>query len=169
MERKITEQQKKRIKKKRRLKKKVRTGLLLLLLLLLGTAAGTALYVIRGKEQKEALGNSRNKLSDYNIEVMNRSVEKAEDLVKEDGKKAADTAKGLQEAWQAMWPKETEITQENKEDFAVIEECIIMSEDISQVKVSGRMEGIPKSDDRRLYLFNLAMYQNELSDLRQTH
>lgn len=164
MERKITEQQKKRIKKKRRLKKKVRTGLLLLLLLLLGTAAGTALYVIRGKEQKEALGNSRNKLSDYNIEVMNRSVEKAEDLVKEDGKKAADTAKGLQEAWQAMWPKETEITQENKEDFAVIEECIIMPEDISQVKVSGRMEGIPKSDDRRLYLFNLAMYQNELSE-----
>ena len=164
MEEKNIHKRKKGKSKKRIKRRKIGVIWLLLLVLVVMGLIGGAYYIIKGKEIKEALGTSRKNLLSYNIEVMDKAVDTAITMVKEDGKKTADTAKDLQEAWQLMWPKETEITGENKEDFATIEECKIMAEDISKVKVSGKMEGIPKSDDRRLYLFNLAIYQTQLSE-----
>ena len=149
-----------RKKKKRR---KGKGGIIFLCFLILLAAAGVLLYGIKGREKREILGSSQKEFESYSMKVSREAISNAVEKVKEDSNKTLETALKLQDAWQSLWPVETEITQENKEDFASIKECIIMPEDISMVSVSGIMEGIPKSDDRRLYLFNLPVYQKELT------
>ncbi|MBR5579075.1 MAG: hypothetical protein IKW28_08795 [Lachnospiraceae bacterium] len=150
-------------KRKKRKRGKVLLIILPMLLLLAGMGI-LYLTITKGRALEEALGNSRKKFENYSLQITEQAFSKAVEIVKEDSRKTGETARGLQAAWEAMWPEETEITENNREDFARIQECKIMAEDVSQVMVSGIMEGIPKSDDRRLYLFNLPTYSKGLSE-----
>ncbi len=160
-----TEESHKRKRKRRKKKKRKRkvTGWLFLIAFLMIAGGILGFLQLRGKELKASLGSSRKEFEAYSMEVSSKAIDAAVEAVKQDGNKTMETASNLQAAWQAMWPKETEITSENSDDFATIQECKIMEEDVSMVSVSGIMEGIPKSDDRRLYLFNLPVYQKELT------
>lgn len=160
-----TEESHKRKRKKRKKKKRKRkvTGWLFLIAFLMIAGGILGFLQLRGKELKASLGSSRKEFEAYSMEVSSKAIDAAVEAVKQDGNKTMETASNLQAAWQAMWPKETEITSENSDDFATIQECKIMEEDVSMVSVTGIMEGIPKSDDRRLYLFNLPVYQKELT------
>lgn len=154
-------------KRKKKRKRKTRKGgkaFLLLFLVILIASMGGGLYYLNQKKLEETVKSSRKKLQEYHLQVMSRSVQSAIDTVTKEGEDTIRTAKGLQEAWEALWPKEIEITNENAKDFASIQECVITPENISKVRISGIMEGIPKSDDRRLYLFNLAMYETSLKE-----
>lgn len=158
-----TEESHKRKRRKKKKRKRKVTGWLFLIAFLMTAGGILGFLQLRGKELKEALGSSRKEFEAYSMEVSSKAIDAAVEAVKQDGNKTMETASNLQAAWQAMWPKETEITSENSDDFATIQECKIMEEDVSMVSVSGIMEGIPKSDDRRLYLFNLPVYQKELT------
>ena len=165
------EENKKEPKKKKKIKKvkkvkKVKTtkktigklGLILFILAILGGG------IFFGKEYylKKNQGAVRENLRKYPVSVLNNAVKSAVEKVKADASKSIDTAKGLQEVWQSMWPEEVEITDANRDDFAKILQCEISAEDKSKVVVSGLMEGIPKSDDRRIYVFNIATYHDGL-------
>ena len=145
-------------------KKRRKSAVFLMLLLVLAGTGAAAIYISKGMALREALGQSRDKFQLHSLQVTERAFDSAVEMVKADGRKNMETAGGLQAAWEQMWPREIEITGENKKNFAEILECKIMAEDVSQVTVSGKMEGIPKSDDRRLYLFNIPIYRHELSE-----
>lgn len=53
-----------------------------------------------------------------------------------------------------------ELPAENRTSFAAIESCKINAR-TGKVKVQFSMQGIPESDDDRLYLFELATYEND--------
>ena len=72
---------------------------------------------------------ARENLRKYPISVLNNAVKNAVEKVKTDASKSIDTAKGLQEVWQSMWPEEVEITDANRNDFAKILQCEISAED----------------------------------------
>ena len=137
---------------------KIVFSLLLLVVLIVGVFFGREYYL---KKNAEA---AREELRQFNISVLSNSVETAIEDVKADASKNIETAKGLQEIWQSMWPEEVEITDANRKGFAKIERCEISEENASKVVVSGLMEGIPKSDDRRIYVFNVATYHDGLVD-----
>lgn len=121
-------------------------------------------YFLREYYLKKSTGQARESLRQYSLEFLKEAVEDAIEEVREDAGERIETANGLQQAWQSMWPEETEITEENRKGFARIEQCEISTKDTSKVIVSGRMEGIPKSDDRRIYVFNIATYQDGLTE-----
>ncbi|MBR5598316.1 MAG: hypothetical protein IKW30_13070, partial [Lachnospiraceae bacterium] len=131
------------------------TGLILIVLGI-GGYFGREYYLQKNAEA------SRENLRQYNVSILRKSITTAIEDVKEDAKKNIETARGLQEVWQSMWPEEIEITKENQKGFATIQECVISAEDNSKVVVSGLMDGIPKSDDRRIYIFNVATYHDGL-------
>ncbi len=163
-------EEKKTLKKKKRKKKinknsnqkfsfvKIIIGILVVALLAVGG------YFAREYQLKKNAEAAREKLRQYNISVLSGAVETSIEDVKKDAAKNIETAKGLQEIWQSMWPEEIEITDANRKGFAKIERCEISEEDTSKVVVSGLMEGIPKSDDRRIYVFNVATYNDGLVD-----
>lgn len=133
--------------------------LIFLLAVLLGAGwIGREIYL--KKNQDAARENFRN----YPISVMSKVVESAVEEVKIDAQNNITTANGLQEVWQSMWPEEVEVTDENRKGFAKILQCEILEEDKSKIVVSGLMEGIPKSDDRRIYVFDIAMYEDGLKE-----
>ncbi len=111
------------------------------------------------KEQK-----AREDLHKQNRKALERAVEQAADRIKEEAAAGNENARSLQEAWQQMWPAQMAVTPENREGFAVIERCEIDLEDTGKVVIAGTMAGIPQSDDRRLYIFSLPVYQDELSE-----
>ena len=159
-------EEKKTLKKKKRNKKinknsnqkfsfvKIIIGIFVVALLAVGG------YFAREYQLKKNAEAAREELRQYNISVLSGAVETSIEDVKKDAAKNIETAKGLQEIWQSMWPEEIEITDANRKGFAKIERCEISEEDTSKVVVSGLMEGIPKSDDRRIYVFNVATYND---------
>ena len=155
---------KKEPKKKRKKlhKKNMFRNVLLIIFMLLALGIGTFL----GKEYlyKKNLDLIRENLRENPISLLSNAVETAVETVKFDAVNSIKTAKGLQETWELMWPKEVEITEDNRKNFAKILQCEISSEDHSKVVVSGLMDGIPKSDDRRIYVFNISTYNDGLMD-----
>ena len=161
----MEEQKKQRKKRRKKINKnskksfawgKIIIGIVVVALLIVGG------YFAREYQLKKNAEAAREELRQYNISVLNSAVEASVEEVKKDASKNIETAKGLQEVWQSMWPEEIEITDANRKGFAKIERCEISAEDTSKVVVSGLMEGIPKSDDRRIYVFNIATYNNGL-------
>ena len=157
--------EKKTIKKKRKKKvkgdqKKGYTPKNLISLGAIIIALGVCAYFGREYYLQKNAEAARESLRQHNISILRTSITSAIENVKEDAKKNISTAKGLQEVWQSMWPEEIEITEENRKGFATIQECKISAEDNSKVVVSGLMNGIPKSDDRRIYVFNVATYND---------
>ena len=130
----------------------------LLVFLLGGGFLGREIYL------KKNMDAARENLRQFPISVLSKAVETAVEEVKTDAEKSIETANGLQEVWQSMWPEEIEITEENRDGFAKILQCEISEEDKSKVVVSGLMEGIPKSDDRRIYVFDIATYDDGLKE-----
>ena len=153
-------EQEKGIKKQ---KKNLLLRNLILIVVLLGLL-GTGGYLAREYYVKKQTYTARENMRQYNLSVMGKAIETAVEDVKEDAKNNIETARGLQEVWQSLWPEEIEITNENRKGFAKIQQCEISAEDTGKVIVSGLMEGIPKSDDRRIYVFNVATYQDGLHD-----
>ena len=102
-------------------------------------------YFAREYYLKKNTDLARENVRQYSIKVLGEAVEMAVESVKTDAAAGIQTAKGLQEAWQEMWPEEVAVTEENREDFARILQCEISEEDKSKVVVSGLMEGIPES------------------------
>lgn len=154
-------------KNKKRKKKKIRVGRIVLLvsfLVLLTVAAygGTMIYGRAGDMTEERIA-----VLNHSVEIASKATEKATQILKEEAVAAIEDEKALQAAWEDMWPEEIMVTDDNREDFARIEECVIMAEDSSRVRVSGFMKGIPESDDRRLYLFNMPIYRDSLSEGQQ--
>ena len=151
-------------RKKKGKKKNTKKGWIwfLITILLLAGTAGLVSFYLKEKTLLEAQREERSKLQNYHLQVMSQSVQSAIEEVTGEGEKTIQTARGLQEAWESLWPKEIEITADLAGNFADIKECIITPENISKVRVSGTMDGIPKSDDRRLYLFNIPMYETSL-------
>ena len=154
--------EKKKIKKEKKSQKgtnttkKIIAAILVLIVLGIGVFLGREYYLKKNQDL------AREKLRQYPVSVLSNAVGTAVEEVKADAEKNIDTANGLQEVWQSMWPEEIEITEENRADFAKIMQCRISEEDKSKVVVSGLMEGIPKSDDRRIYVFNIATYNDGL-------
>lgn len=138
--------------------KKIIIFLVLLTVLLGGGLLGREIYL---KKNEDA---ARENLRQFSISVLSKVVETAVEEVKTDAANSIETANGLQEVWQSMWPEEVEITEENRDGFAKILQCEISEEDKNKVVVSGLMEGIPKSDDRRIYVFDIATYDDGLRE-----
>ena len=160
-------EEKKKIKRKRKKKGNHNSGskfsgLKILIALVLIAAVGCGGYFLREYQLKKNAENQREELRQFNLTVLDGAVTSAVEEVKKDAADNVETAKGLQEVWQSMWPEEIEITEENRKGFAKIERCEISDEDVSKVVVSGLMDGIPKSDDRRIYVFNIATYRDGL-------
>ena len=161
---KVKKEGKKRTKKvkKAQSKKNIfgKVGLILLILAVLGGGVflGREYYLKKNRDL------ARENLRKYPVSVLNNAVKSAVEKVKTDASKSIETARGLQEVWQSMWPEEVEITDANREDFAKILQCEISAEDKNKVVVSGLMEGIPKSDDRRIYVFDIATYNDGLTE-----
>ena len=152
----------KRVKKDKNVQKKKSTVRNIILIILVLIIAGTGAFWGREYYLKKNLDLARENLRQYPVSVLSNAVKTAVENVKTDAARSIDTANGLQEAWQLMWPEEVEITDANREDFAKILQCEISSEDKSKVVVSGLMEGIPKSDDRRIYVFDISTYHDGL-------
>ena len=72
-------------------------------------------------------------------------------------------ADGLEQAWEDSWLKKIDISGDTC-DYLTIDNCEIMSEDHSMVKVEGVLEGIPDSDSEDLYLFALNTYENSIPE-----
>lgn len=138
--------------------KKIIVFLVLLIVLLGGGFLGREIYL---KKNEDA---ARENLRQFPISVLSKAVETAVEEVKTEAANSIETANGLQEVWQSMWPEEVEITEENRDGFAKILQCEISEEDKNKVVVSGLMEGIPKSDDRRIYVFDIATYDDGLKE-----
>ena len=154
-------------KRRKQRKKKGKRGSLFFLLFLICILLPAAVFggvLARKMYLKNHADKAREALRKYNLQALMRVPSQALDIVKNEASYRNETARGLQQAWQQMWPEETVITEENREGFAAIERCEIASEDISKVFVSGTMKGIPKSDDRRLYIFNMPIYSSTLAE-----
>ena len=155
------------IVRKEKKKKKQKESSLIRNILITAVVAGLLLaggYLGREYYLKKNTDAARENMQQYSIGVLSEAVETAVEEVKKDAESSIETAKGLQEAWQAMWPEEIVITEDNRKDFACILQCEISEADKSKVVVSGLMEGIPQSDDRRIYIFNIATYDDGLRE-----
>ena len=71
------------------------------------------------------------------------------------------TVDALEGAWEDTWLKKIDISGDTC-DYLRIDECVIMPEDTSKVKVSGVLDGIPDGDSEDLYLFALNTYENSI-------
>lgn len=100
--------------------------------------------------------------SNDNVENM----QSGQDVIVDEGLTQADMdnaleryniSQGLDDAWKSMWLSEMDLG-ENPSEFATISSCEIYSGDVSKVRVSGILPGIPKSDSDDIYLFDLATY-----------
>lgn len=138
--------------------KKIIVFIVLLAVLFGSGFLGREIYL---KKNQDA---ARENLRQFPISVLSKTVETAVEEVKTDAANSIETASGLQEVWKSMWPEEVEITEENRDGFAKILQCEISEEDKDKVVVSGLMEGIPKSDDRRIYVFDIATYDDGLKE-----
>ena len=105
-------------------------------------------------------------------EVMEQTSEKPEVdddafSISEQEKEAAlariKAVDGLEQAWEDSWLKKIDISGDTC-DYLTIEDCVIMQEDTSKVKVEGILEGIPDSDSEDLYLFALNTYENSIPE-----
>ena len=159
------EENKKKVIRKKKKEKQKKSGigriiviLLLFVVLAVGGFLGREYYLKKNEDMARA------SLRKHNVTSFNKAIATSVEIVKSEAKKSIETAAGLQETWQSMWPEEIEITAENKKGFAQILQCEISEEDKSKVVVSGLMNGIPKSDDRRIYVFNIATYNDGLHD-----
>ena len=152
-------------KKKRTERKGKRNFPFFLFVILFVLAAGIwGGLVLKHRYEQNNVQRARDNLHKQNLKALEKAAEQAIDRMKEEAAAGNENARGLQEAWQQMWPSETVITAENQEGFARIERCEISLEDTGKVIISGTMKGIPKSDDRRLYIFTLPVYQNGLNE-----
>lgn len=152
-------------KKKRTERKGKRNFPFFLFVILFVLAAGIwGGLVLKHRYEQNNVQRARDDLHKQNLKALEKAAEQAIDRMKEEAAAGNENARGLQEAWQQMWPSETVITAENQEGFARIERCEISLEDTGKVIISGTMKGIPKSDDRRLYIFTLPVYQNGLNE-----
>ena len=70
---------------------------------------------------------------------------------------------GLEQAWEDSWLKKIDISGDTC-DYLTIDNCEIMSEDHSMVRVEGVLDGIPDSDSEDLYLFALNTYENSIPE-----
>lgn len=152
---------KKKIKKSGKSTKATKKIIVFIVLLAVLFGSGFLGREIYLKKNQDA---ARENLRQFPISVLSKTVETAVEEVKTDAANSIETANGLQEVWQSMWPEEIEITEENRDGFAKILQCEISEEDKNKVVVSGLMEGIPKSDDRRIYVFDIATYDDGLKE-----
>ena len=152
---------KKKIKKSGKSTKATKKIIVFIVLLAVFFGSGFLGREIYLKKNEDA---ARENLRQFPISVLSKAVETAVEEVKTDAANSIVTANGLQEVWQSMWPEEVEITEENRDGFAKILQCEISEEDKNKVVVSGLMEGIPKSDDRRIYVFDIATYDDGLKE-----
>lgn len=60
-------------------------------------------------------------------------------------------------------PEEKELTEANEKDFGNITSCMIDSES-GKIKVTAESDGIPESDDKYYYLFDMKTYDTELPE-----
>lgn len=110
-------------------------------------------------------------------EVVDEKVELTEALQTEDSeehfslseeeiaraKERIATVDALEGAWEDTWLKKIDISGDTC-DYLRIDECVIMPEDTSKVRVSGVLDGIPNSDSEDLYLFALNTYENSIPE-----
>ncbi len=137
--------------------------------LLLVVCVGAAGIFVSGKIEsekrlEEEFSRARQGLTELIPAVAEKASSNALHQIKEEAGKRNQSGAELWQAWEQMWPQETVITGENRDGFARILRCEIDPENTDKVIVSGTMEGIPESDDRRLYLFSLPIYQNSLGE-----
>ncbi len=59
-------------------------------------------------------------------------------------------------------PETVEMTDENRDNFVTINNCLI--EDKSKVRIELSSEGVPKSDDKYYYLFQEATYEDGIAE-----
>lgn len=159
-------EEKKNIKRKKRRRKK-QTGkkitklfsfIFIIIILALIGFVGIRYY------EKTNANHAQETIRKEYVQVLADAVKTQVEQVKTEAKERNQDARSLQQAWEAMWPEEIEVTGENREDFAVIQSCEITREDTGKFAVSGIMKGIPKSDDRRIYLFGFPVYEKELKE-----
>ena len=109
----------KRVKKDKNVQKKKSTVRNIILIILVLIIAGTGAFLGREYYLKKNLDLARENLRQYPVSVLSNAVKTAVENVKTDAARSIDTANGLQEAWQLMWPEEVEITDANRDDESV--------------------------------------------------
>lgn len=88
----------------------------------------------------------------------------AEKKVIADAKARAESAGGLQKAWEDMWLQKLPIDETDASSFMTIDNCLISEEDTSLVNITGTLPGIPESDSDDIYLFAMNTYETALAD-----
>ena len=123
-------------------------------------AGGTSIYfLMRGQaDTKEEIPE---------VEITQITQEEAP--LKEEEKIGQDVLQHIVTAGQAVMqsyqkrPQSHELTAENTADFAKITECVI-AEGGGRISVTAKGDGIPKSDDKYYYLFEMNTYDTGLSE-----
>lgn len=134
-------------------------GLLLVLLLLLAGAGVTAAVLLLTRKPVELPEES----------VVETVVAPTQEPQKTEATKLGEgvldhlTGGGLavEEAYKKR-PAEKELTEENEADFANITSCVIDPQ-TGKIKVTAESDGIPASDDKYYYLFDMNTYDTEIS------
>lgn len=142
-------------------------GWIIVLLVVLGAAAAgivTTRKIQSEERQAREFALARQGLRENIITIADQTSADILEQIKEEAVGRNQSAQALWQAWEQMWPRETVITGENRDGFAQILRCEIDPENTDKVIVSGTMEGIPESDDRRLYLFSIPIYQKTLGE-----
>lgn len=102
-------------------------------------------------------------------EVEITQITQEEAPLKEEEKIGQDVLQHIVTAGQAVMrsyqkrPQSHELTAENTADFAKITECVI-AEGGGRISVTAKGDGIPKSDDKYYYLFEMNTYDTGLSE-----
>lgn len=114
---------------------------------------------MRGKSKEQ---EAMDRLDAHRIEQLQKAQE-AQNKKKAGAKDRIACDDALQHAWEDMWLKEIELTEDNTYGFVTMDTCNLSEESPDQIIVEGTLPGIPKSDSDDIYLFAMNTYETELS------
>ncbi len=126
-------------------------------------AIGFGVHTLYQKEKEEQQIILEEQIQQSEEEKAEKEALEEEQRIKDAAKERIAVAEGLQDAWDALLPVEMDLPTEKVNTFATIESCLISTEDTTKIELTGTMPGIPKSDDRKLYVFGLATYATEIA------
>ena len=168
----MNEPSKKRVKKRKKIDRQARIRHLKMIKI--GAVAAVLILIISVIVILNPFGNRDGISIDKEDIETSQSEETSQEVEEETGYKLSEAEKnaamqriaaadGLEQAWEDSWLKKIDISGDTC-DYLTIDNCQIMSEDHSMVKVEGVLEGIPDSDSEDLYLFALNTYENSIPE-----
>ena len=115
------------------------------------------LFVSTGRTEEQI----EEAIFDSSYEEQEESISEYVDMDESIVKSIVEAGKNVTKSLSAR-PATVEMTAENTSEFATIESCSIA--DSGKVEISVTSEGIPKSDDKYYYLFEMATYDEGITE-----